>query len=367
MVADPIGVNLKKRKGESSFMKTGNLRLASAHAKERTTKERLLKQQRPPQGFKGKRGSETPSGASRTSGPKSAGAGQFQKPSPRFIERETSRYDNPWRGRDAKAQEPNQQESRSFERQDRRKPGPDIGGGLEGPRHGRMMLYGLHAVNAALGNPKRRSHRLYVTPNALPRLDHVPTDRGFETIEVRPDALDRLLGTDTVHQGVALEVEPLAGVGLDDLATEGIVLVLDQITDPHNVGAILRSAAAFGVKALVVTERHSPHMTGVLAKTASGALEYVPIIEVVNLSQCLTQLGAMGFWRIGLDSEGQEVLNNTKITPPLALVLGAEGKGLRRLTRERCDVLARLDMPGAIKSLNVSNAAAISLALLTLR
>jgi len=344
------------------------LRLAPAHAKERLTKELLLKQQRPPQGFKGKRGSDAPSGASRTSGPKSAGAGQFQKPSPRFIERETSRYDNPWRGRDAKAGEPKPQDQRSYERQDRRKPAPDMSAGLEGPRHGRMMLYGLHAVNAALGNPKRRAHRLYVTANALPRLEHVPTDdRHFETIEVRPDALDRLLGTDTVHQGVALEVEPLAGVGLDDLATEGIVLVLDQITDPHNVGAILRSAAAFGVKALVVTERHSPHMTGVLAKTASGALEHVPIIEVVNLSQCLTQLGAMGFWRIGLDSEGPEVLNNTKITPPLALVLGAEGKGLRRLTRERCDVLARLDLPGAIKSLNVSNAAAISLALLTLR
>ena len=233
--------------------------------------------------------------------------------------------------------------------------------GLETARHGRLMLYGLHAINAALANPHRRCHRLYATENARGKIDVTTCKTALETCLVKPDELDRLLGTDTVHQGCALEVEPLEGLALEDLPTEGIVLVLDQITDPHNVGAILRSAAAFGVKALITTERHSPHMTGVLAKTASGALEHVPLITVVNLAQTLTTLRDIGFWSIGLDSDAAQDLNTLKLSPPLALVLGAEGKGLRRLTRERCDVLARLDMPGPIKSLNVSNAAAICL------
>lgn len=320
--------------------------------------EAHLKQHRPPRDTKtkgGKGNSETGKTGAGNGEPRKPSHGhqpgrdsRFGKASARFSERETARNDNPWQNRESKAKEQS---------------GPDQRG-LEGPRHGRLMLYGLHAVRAALDNPKRRAHRLYVTTNARERLGTLPEKPGFEVIEVRPDALDRLLGADAVHQGVALEVEPLAGVDLDDLAPEGIVLVLDQITDPHNVGAILRSAAAFNVKALVVTERHSPHMTGVLAKTASGGLEHVPIITVVNLAQALAKLGEIGFWRIGLDSEGPSSLTHSGLTPPLALVLGAEGKGLRRLTRERCDDLARLDMPGAIKSLNVSNAAAICLALL---
>ncbi len=229
-------------------------------------------------------------------------------------------------------------------------------------RHGRLMLYGVHAVAEALGNPKRRSHRLYATDNALHRLRESGVSPGrTEIVQVRPEELDRLLGRDAVHQGLALECEPLPAPALEDLPAEGVVLVLDQVTDPHNVGAILRSAAAFAVRALVITERHSPDATGVLAKTASGGLEHVPIIQVPNLAQALMKLGDIGFQRIGLDSDGPYDLADVTPPPPVALVLGAEGKGLRRLTRERCDALARLDMPGAIRSLNVSNAAAIAL------
>ena len=240
-------------------------------------------------------------------------------------------------------------------RKDRSETGQNIA------RHGRQLLYGLHAVNAALANPRRRCHRLFATDNARGKIDTSACKTTLDIQPVRAEELDRLLGAEAVHQGCALEVEPLAGMALEDLAAEGLVLVLDQVTDPHNVGAILRSAAAFGVKAVITTERHSPHMTGLLAKTASGALEHVPIISVVNLAQALVTLRDIGFWSIGLDSEAEEDLNRLTLSPPLALVLGAEGKGLRRLTRERCDVLARLDMPGPIKSLNVSNAAAICL------
>jgi 23S rRNA (guanosine2251-2'-O)-methyltransferase len=148
---------------------------------------------------------------------------------------------------------------------------------------------------------------------------------------------------------------------LETLAADGLVLVLDQITDPHNVGAILRSAAAFDVKAIVTTARHSPEATGVLAKAASGAIDIVPLVLVQNLARAMNGLRERGFLIVGLDSEGEADLADVPLKAPLALVLGAEGKGLRQLTRETCDSLARLDMPGAIKSLNVSNAAALAL------
>jgi len=146
-----------------------------------------------------------------------------------------------------------------------------------------------------------------------------------------------------------------------DLSAAGIVLVLDQITDPHNVGAILRTAAAFAVAAVVTTARHSPEATGVLAKSASGALEWVPIVIVQNLARALNEMKEQGFLVVGLDSDAGDDLAATALSSPLALVLGAEGKGLRQGTRAACDRLARLDLPGAIKSLNVSNAAALAL------
>jgi len=178
---------------------------------------------------------------------------------------------------------------------------------------------------------------------------------------VRPGAIAERLNPDAVHQGLYAEFDPLPALDIDAIDAAGIVLVLDQITDPHNVGAIFRSAAAFGATAIVTTARHSPDATGVLAKAASGALEHVPLVTVQNLSRALGALKARGFFVVGLDSSGDTDLATLALRQPLALVLGAEGKGLRQLTKETCDHVARLTLPGAIKSLNVSNAAALAL------
>lgn len=226
---------------------------------------------------------------------------------------------------------------------------------------GPAILYGWHTVVAALANPERQFRKLLLTENAARRLADDNIDTRIAPEIVRPQLIDQRLGPDAVHQGLLAEVEPLESPDLDTLPQEGIVLVLDQITDPHNVGAILRSAAAFAVKAIVTTSRHSPEATGVLAKSASGALELVPFITVPNLARALTELNDQGFLTVGLDSEGGENLGAVTLRQPLALVLGAEGKGLRQLTRDTCSVVARLDMPGEIKSLNVSNAAVLAL------
>jgi 23S rRNA (guanosine2251-2'-O)-methyltransferase len=226
---------------------------------------------------------------------------------------------------------------------------------------GPAILYGWHTVTMALANPQRRIRKLLLTENAARRLAEENIETPIAPEIVRPAQIDQRLGPDAVHQGLLAEADPLPSGDLETLAPEGMVLVLDQITDPHNVGAIMRSAAAFAVKAIVTTARHSPEATGVLAKAASGALELVPLVTVQNLARALTQLNERGFMTVGLDSEGSEDLGAVVLRQPLVLVLGAEGKGLRQLTRDTCSVVARLDMPGAIKSLNVSNAAVLAL------
>jgi 23S rRNA (guanosine2251-2'-O)-methyltransferase len=216
-------------------------------------------------------------------------------------------------------------------------------------------------VEAALANPKRQVVRLVATENAAQRLGPLIAKRRLKPEPVTPRDLDRLLGADAVHQGVALEAEPLPPVALDEADPNGILLVLDQVTDPQNVGAVLRSAAAFGAAGLVMTERHSPPLHGALAKAASGALDIVPVILVKNLAQALTELGERGVMRVGLAEEADTALEAAELTRPLALVLGAEGKGLRQLTREHCDLVCRISTQSALASLNVSNAAAVAL------
>jgi 23S rRNA (guanosine2251-2'-O)-methyltransferase len=233
-------------------------------------------------------------------------------------------------------------------------------------RDGPVVLYGWHSVKAALENPQRNFHRLLATENAARRLTDENVALAVKLDMVRPDAIEALVGPEAVHQGLYAEADPLPSPELEDVAS-GVLLVLDQITDPHNVGAIMRSAAAFAVKAVVTTARHTPEATGVLAKAASGALEYVPIVTIGNLSQALRTLKDLGTMVVGLDSSGEADIATVAFSDPVALVLGAEGKGLRQLTRTNCDIVARLALPGRIKSLNVSNATALALYVATTR
>ncbi len=227
---------------------------------------------------------------------------------------------------------------------------------------GPVRLYGIHAVAAALANPARSIGRLLTTDNAEHRLADAISKRGARPEHVTPRDLDRLLGADTVHQGALLETEDLEEPTLEVLAgncaASGPLIVLDQVTDPHNVGAILRSAAVLGAGGLVMTRRHSPPLSGALAKAASGGLEVVPVALVGNLARALEELAELGVRRIGLDGEGETTIDTAGLGGAVALVLGAEG---RRLTRESCDVLARVPAAGAFGSLNVSNAAAVAL------
>jgi len=218
-------------------------------------------------------------------------------------------------------------------------------------------------VVAALGNPHRRLRRLLLTEEAEAGL----AERLQGPLPLQPERTDRarldaLLGRDAVHQGMALLADPLASPSLEAvLGRPGPVLLLDQVTDPRNVGAILRSAAAFGAAAVIVQDRNAPEETGVLAKAASGALEMVPLLRAVNIARTLVALKAAGLWTVGLDAGGGTLDGGAFRNRRVALVLGAEGEGLRRLTRETCDEVAGLSMPGGMESLNVSNAAAVAL------
>ncbi|MFA5899317.1 MAG: 23S rRNA (guanosine(2251)-2'-O)-methyltransferase RlmB [Hyphomicrobium sp.] len=240
-------------------------------------------------------------------------------------------------------------------RPDRAPPGSD---------DGRVQLYGIHPVEAALRNPHRSIRRLSMTENAERRLADAIAARHATPERVSPRDLDRLLGADTVHQGALLETEPLPEPDIAELAARadaGPLVVLDQVTDPHNVGAILRSAAVFGAAGLVMTRRHSPPLDGTLAKSASGALELVPVALVQNLSTSIAELKEHACIILGLDGEAEHAIEQESFSERIALVLGAEGKGLRELTRKNCDRLVRISTTGLIGSLNVSNAAAISL------
>ncbi|MGQ0456751.1 MAG: 23S rRNA (guanosine(2251)-2'-O)-methyltransferase RlmB [Hyphomicrobium sp.] len=227
-----------------------------------------------------------------------------------------------------------------------------------------LRLYGIHAVEAALRNPRRKINRVLATENAERRLIETLGSLAHRIERTTPRDLDRMLGPDAVHQGVTIEVDDLPEPDLRDLFARSDgrpLIVLDQVTDPHNVGAILRSAAAFGAAGLVMTRRHSPPLNGVLAKSASGALELVPIARVQNLSRALDELKSAGFTLVGLDGGAETRLEALDWSRPTAIVMGAEGKGLRELTAKTCDVLARIATDGSLASLNVSNAAAIAL------
>ena len=240
----------------------------------------------------------------------------------------------------------------------------------EGDGDGPVQLFGLHAVEAALNNPLRKVVNLLMTENAERRIAEAVTARGITPERVVPRFLDKILGADTVHQGVLFETAPLPEPSLEDLVAgehegrrlhDGPIIILDQVTDPHNVGAILRSAAVFGARGLIMTRRNSPPLTGTLAKSASGALELVPIHLAQNLARAMEDLRAAGVQIIGLDGEAEALIEDQDFSKPSAIVMGAEGKGLRQLTTETCDILCRIEASGDLASLNVSNAAAVTL------
>lgn len=242
-------------------------------------------------------------------------------------------------------------------------PPPAKGSAGQGPAY---WLYGFHAVQAALDNPRRLLRRLLVTAEAASSI-RINTDKPARPETVDRTALDRALPAGAVHQGVAALAEPLEEPDLDTVldglkdGQPATILLLDQVTDPQNVGAVLRSAAAFGAAAVIVPRHHAPPVTGVLAKAASGALEHVDLVRVGNLVQALERMAESGFWSVALEGEAKDELAGIDLGGRIVLALGAEGAGLRRLTRERCDHAARLPTGGPIAHLNVSNAAAVAL------
>ncbi|ODU20613.1 MAG: 23S rRNA (guanosine(2251)-2'-O)-methyltransferase RlmB [Sphingomonas sp. SCN 67-18] len=237
------------------------------------------------------------------------------------------------------------------------------------PQGGRPRFWGRHAVIAALANPERRVHKIFGTREALGALDLPPV---MQITYADVADLGRMVPHDAPHQGLVIEVDPLEDIWLGDLIDQGRddrrpLLVLDQVTDPHNVGAILRSAAAFDALGIVTQDRHSPPESGTIARAASGALEIIPWVRVVNLARALDEIGEAGFWRIGLDGDASQTLAQAMGDGKTALVLGAEGEGLRHNSAVHCDELAKLPISPRMESLNVSNAAAIALYAATTR
>lgn len=226
-----------------------------------------------------------------------------------------------------------------------------------------LYLFGNHAALAALDNKMRKVKRVIITKNTQGELSGKLS--GFKNISVVDhQKLEHMLPQGAVHQGIAVECEPLQQPSLQEWLAEGIekpILLLDQVTDPHNVGAILRSAAAFDIGCVIATDRNAPAESGVMAKAASGALEMVPLITVTNLVQAIELIKKAGYWIAGLDGHAKETLAQAKLDHKTALVMGAEGAGLRRLTSEHCDFLVKLPMSAQMESLNVSNAAAIAM------
>ena len=260
------------------------------------------------------------------------------------------------------------------------KPGADRGGwnpnpapkafSNAAPRAGRGtsdadgFLWGRHPVRAALANPARRGMgRLLATADRAAELERENALNGHKAEVLDVQTLERMLPAGAVHQGLAFKVQPLDGVALEDIGdpAEGIIVMLDQLTDPQNVGAIFRSALAFGARGVVVQDRHSPVLAGALAKAAAGATERLPCVRVTNLSRALESLAEMGWRAVGLDGSSEDTLEGVLDQRPTILVMGSEGDGIRRLVAEHCDVLARIPMPGGFESLNVSNAAAVAL------
>ena len=226
---------------------------------------------------------------------------------------------------------------------------------------GGLKFWGRHAIEAALDNPRRLIKKISITREALATLE-IPDDIAVVICDVAD--LGRVIPRDAPHQGMVADVDPLPDIWLGDILdqqSDRPLLLLDQVTDPHNVGAILRSAAAFDAAAIITQDRHAPPESGVVAKSASGALEIVPWVRVVNLSRALDDIAAAGYWRIGLDGDAADELESAMGTGKIALVMGAEGEGLRQNVAAHCDTLARLPMSSKMESLNVSNAAAIAL------
>ena len=234
---------------------------------------------------------------------------------------------------------------------------------------GRPRFWGRHAVTAALANPERTVRKLWGTREALASLDLPPV---LPVVYADVADLGRMVPGDAPHQGLVAEVDPLEEIWLGDLLEQGRddrrpLIILDQVTDPHNVGAVLRSAAAFDALGIVTQDRHAPPESGALARAASGALETVPWVRVVNLARALEEIAEASFWRIGLTGHATQTLAETMGEGRIAIVLGAEGEGMRQNTEAHCDQLAKLPISPKVESLNVSNAAAIALYAVTTR